>query len=77
MKAFDEGNRDASGKEAELLQSNEREGNEQGDNDLPEELGACGKAEVAALDDLDVVVGKADGSKGDGREHDQPDEPVR
>ena len=40
------------------------------------ELGAGGESQVAAMDDLDVVVGEADSSEGDGRAHDEPDKRI-
>ncbi len=57
-------------------QHNQRDGDAGRGERLPEELGARREAEVAALDDLDVVVGETDGAEGQGGEDGDPDEGV-
>ena len=62
------------GKPTELGECNEGCGNAGGDQTLPEELGARGEAEIAAADDLDVVVGKTDGAESERGTDGDPDE---
>ena len=73
---LDEGYGKLRGEELELLQDNERYGHAGCGYALPKQLGACGKAERAALHDLDVVVGKTDGAEGERGENRDPDEGV-
>lgn len=74
--ALDKRNRQLGGKQLELLKNNQRDGDHQAHHTLPEELGAGRKAEAAALDHLDVVIGKADGTEGRGGEDREPDKGV-
>ncbi len=70
--ALDERHGQLRGEHFELRQDNEGDGDGCAGDSLPEELGAGGKAEAAAVDDLDVVVSKADCAEGEGGEHGEP-----
>ena len=76
MPALDEGHGELGGEELELREHDQGDGDAGRRRALPEELGAGGEAEAAALDDLDVVVGKADGAEGERGEDGDPDEGI-
>src|ERR1039457_2064795 len=73
---LDEGHRQLGGKELELGERNQRNCYTGGGKTLKEKFGARSQPQVAALDDFDVVVGKADGSEGEGRTDGDPDEGI-
>ena len=76
MPGLDEGHGQLRGEKPELREDDEC-GRDRCRNDrLPEELGARGEAQVAPLDHLDVVVGKADGAEGKSGENRDPDEGI-
>ena len=62
--------------QAELREHNKRDADGSGGDALPQELGAGREAEAAALDDLDVVVGKTDGAEGERGKDSNPDEGI-
>ena len=74
--ALDEGNGQLRGEQLELREHDERDGDAGAGQPLPEQLGARGEAEVAPLDDLDVVVGKTDGAEGQRGKDGDPDEGI-
>ena len=63
-------------KQLELREYNQRDGDAGRGEPLPEELGARGETEVAAVDDLDVVVGETDGAEGERGTDGDPDEGI-
>ncbi len=67
---------EAGGVEALALHDAEDGGDDEAGEELEREFLAAGEAEVSLVDDLDVVVRKADGTEGDGGAHDDPDERV-
>ena len=58
------------------LQGAQRARHGEGRQKLVAQLGARGQAEVAAVHDLQIVVGKSDGAEGQRRDHGDPDEAV-
>lgn len=74
--AFDEGDGQLRGVHSELREDGESPRNADGGNGLPEQLGARGEAEVAALYYFDVVVYESDGAEGERRENSDPDERI-
>ncbi len=67
---------EACGVEALALHDAEDGGDDEAGEELEGEFLAGGEAEVSLVDDLDVVVRKADGTEGDGGAHDDPDERI-
>ena len=59
-----------------LLQHHQSNGYQGSGQPLPQQLGAHRHAQVAPLDHLYVVVGKADGPKGEGRKDRDPDKRI-
>src|SRR6185312_10575912 len=76
VKMLEERHAELGGVVALRLHGNERDGDGGGNEELRAELGPSGEAKVAPMDDLDVVIGKTDGSKGQRGTHGQPDERV-
>ena len=68
MPGLDERHVHLRGEHAELLQNDQRNRDTGRGQGLVSELGPRGEAQVAALDHLDVVVGKPDGAEGRGGE---------
>ena len=62
--------------QAVSLQSTQHRAHEDGCQELVDQLGARGQAQVAAMDHLQIIVGETDGAEGQGREHGDPDEAV-
>ena len=71
-KAFDKRHRHLSGKHFELRQSHQRGGHSSGRHALINQLGACREPEAAALDHLDIIVGKTNGAECECRAHRDP-----
>ena len=76
MQGLDERDAQLRGEQLELREHDERDGDAGRGHRLPEELGARGEAEVAALDHLDVVVGESDGAEGERGTNGDPDEGI-
>src|ERR1017187_1705188 len=75
-KLLKEWNQQAGGVLSAILQGDERDGNHYAGRDLVTELGARGEAEIAAMDDLQVIVGETDGREGERGEHGDPDKRI-
>ena len=75
-KDLDEGHGQLRGEHSELREHDERNGDAGSGERLPEQLGACREAEIAALDDLDVVVGETDGAESERGKDGDPDKGV-
>ena len=76
MPALDEGHSQLRRKELELLQDDQGDRHRSPGKALIEQLGARREAEASLLDDLDVVVGKADGSEGKRGKDNDPDKGI-
>jgi hypothetical protein len=74
---FNERHRKVRGEHLELIEGDERGGNQRASQALPEQLCPCREAEAAAIDHFDVVIGKANGAEGKRGENRDPDEGVR
>ena len=59
------------------LKAQKEDSNPTTDKQLQAQLSPRGQAEITAMNDLDVVIGKTNRSEGKRREHDQPDKGVR
>ena len=59
-----------------MLQNDQRDGDQDACGDLIAEFGTCGQTEIAAMNNLQVIVGEADGAEGQRREDGEPDERV-
>src|SRR5580698_9109261 len=76
MYALHERNGEFRREEPEFSQNAENHSHADGDESLPEKLGARGEAKIAAHHDLDVVVGEAHGAESQRRDHRNPDEGI-
>jgi hypothetical protein len=76
-KVLQERNDQARRVQAMRLQAAQHRADQDRGQELIEQLGARGQAQVAAMDHLQIIVGKTDGAKGQRRQHGDPDEAVR
>ncbi len=75
-KAFEERHHQVSGVAAYTAHGEQHQGYGDSADDLQSQFLRGGEAEISPLDDLDVVIGKADGRKGHGGTHHQPYERI-
>ena len=64
MKLLEERNHQPGGILSAVLQRDQRNRNQDAGRDLISQLGARRKTKIAAMNNFEVVVGKADGAKG-------------
>ena len=76
VQELDEGDTDLRVEELELGEDDEDAANTGSGKCLPEEFGSAREAEIAAVDDLGVVVGETDGSVSEGGADGNPDERI-
>src|SRR5450631_414616 len=74
VELLEEGNDQRGGVFSAVLQDDHRNRNQNAGPDLKAQLGACGKAEIAAMNDLEVVVGKTNRTKRQRGKDRNPDE---
>ena len=76
MELLEEWDQQSGGIFSAMLQGDQCDGNHDAGSDLIAEFGARGEAEIAAMNDFEIIVGKSDGREGERGEDGDPDERI-